>query len=335
MRVDRRQIVAWLERALLLVGIGCLGYYAYKTVEARKFQQEQSSAFVRTALPADSDGRVVPTSAADAATVGKPVAGVAPVAAVPHAPLAPGTLALLEIPRLKISSVVISGDSDAVLDVAVGHLSDTPAPWEPVNSVLAAHRDGLFRPLKNIRIGDEVRVRSAHGDFAYRVRETRIVNRDDLSVLNPTPKPTLTLITCYPFNYVGSAPRRFIVHADRVEQSGTKNEELRTKNGTKNGIQNEELGTKKETNGQLRAEQRAERTPQAKRATNAASKKPATSRSKVAKASQSKVPPTLTKTSTAGKSTVKPASQETESALKAETQEPKKRPRFLRWLLGS
>lgn len=110
----------------------------------------------------------------------------------------------------------MSGDDDATLDMAVGHLPDTPRPWEPGNSAMAAHRDGLFRPLKGIKVGDELRLRTREGDFTYRVRETKVVMPTDLSVLEPTEHNSLTLITCYPFNYVGAAPKRFIVHADRV-----------------------------------------------------------------------------------------------------------------------
>ena len=125
-------------------------------------------------------------------------------------------LAILDIPRLNLSTPVLSGDDAVTLDVAVGHLPDTPLPWEVGNSALAAHRDGLFRPLRDIRVGDGVRLRTQRGDFTYRVRETKIVMPDDLSVLAPTDDHTLTLITCYPFNFVGNAPKRFIVHADRV-----------------------------------------------------------------------------------------------------------------------
>jgi sortase A len=110
----------------------------------------------------------------------------------------------------------MSGDDEATLDLAVGHLPDTPRPWEPGNSAMAAHRDGLFRPLRRIKVGDELRVRTRHGDFTYRVRETKIVMPDDLSVLEPTANATVTLITCYPFDFIGHAPKRFIVHADRV-----------------------------------------------------------------------------------------------------------------------
>jgi sortase A len=140
-------------------------------------------------------------------------------AAVP----AENLIGMLDIPRLRLSTPVVTGDDDKTLQVAVGHLPDTPRPWEPGNSALAAHRDGLFRPLKNIRLGDALRVRTTHGNLEYRVRDIKIVTPDDLSVLEPTSADTLTLITCYPFNYIGAAPKRFIVQAERVFAEGTKN----------------------------------------------------------------------------------------------------------------
>ena len=200
----------WLERILIAIGVVCLAYYGYKSAEARQFHREQSAAFESLLSPAAPAAPAAPDVPA----------GPAAPAAEPSAPGAPaldaGALALLEIPRLDLSAPVLSGDDSATLDIAVGHLPDTPKPWESGNSAFAAHRDGLFRPLRNIRVGDEVRVRTRAGDFKYRVRETRIVLPTDLSVLESDGGRTLTLITCYPFNFVGNAPKRFIVHADPV-----------------------------------------------------------------------------------------------------------------------
>ena len=87
---------------------------------------------------------------------------------------------------------------------------------EPGNSAIAGHRDGLFRPLKDVKVGDEIRFRTTRDEYRYRVTKTAIVMPDDLSVLAPQSGPaTLTLITCYPFYYVGAAPKRFVVHAAR------------------------------------------------------------------------------------------------------------------------
>ena len=122
----------------------------------------------------------------------------------------------LEITRVGLSGVVVEGDSDAVLDRAIGHLPDTPLPWHDGNSALAAHRDTIFRPLKGVRLGDTLRLKTPHGDFDYRVTETLIVKPNDVWVLDPTPTSTLTLISCWPFDYIGHAPERFIVRAERI-----------------------------------------------------------------------------------------------------------------------
>ena len=120
-----------------------------------------------------------------------------------------------------LSAAVAEGDDDKTLKNAVGHLPDTPLPWHRRGNVaLAAHRDGLFRPLEKIRIEDDVRIVTARGEYHYRVKKTHIVDPDDVWVIAPTDTPTITLITCYPFSFVGNAPRRFIVQAELVEDIG-------------------------------------------------------------------------------------------------------------------
>jgi sortase A len=125
----------------------------------------------------------------------------------------------IEVPRLHLSAAVANGDDDGTLRVAIGHLPDTPLPWEEGNSALAGHRDTFFRELRHIRINDVMRMATPYGDFTYRVTRTLVVTPDDLSVLAPTHEPTLTLVTCYPFSYVGHAPKRFIVEAVRTTQT--------------------------------------------------------------------------------------------------------------------
>ena len=198
---DRRR--RWLQRALAAIGCACLGYYGYATLRAEWRQQQQLAALTSRldTPPASAPAEAPPRPPID-------VSGL---------PDAPNALAVLEIPRLRLVAPVLSGDDAETLAVGIGHLPDTPKPWEEGNSALAAHRDTIFRPLRRIRIGDEVRVRTLHGEFAYRVRNTLVVQPDDLSVLAPTSTPTLTLITCYPFDFVGHAPKRFIVHAERIE----------------------------------------------------------------------------------------------------------------------
>jgi sortase A len=135
-------------------------------------------------------------------------------------PINPGDpIGVIEIPRLGLSSVVLESDDIEALLFGVGHLADTPLPWRAGNSVLAAHRDTFFRGLGGIRPQDVIRIRAGDRELSYHVRETKIVDPTDVEVLAPTKAATLTLITCYPFHYVGPAPRRFIVRAERVAES--------------------------------------------------------------------------------------------------------------------
>ena len=179
-------VKVWLEWLLLGVGIGCLGMFAFETVEARRFQAERAAEFARAAQ-----------------------------AYAPVTVRTGGLVGMLDVPRLNLTTPVIEGDDDTTLKRAVGHLPDTPFPWENGNSALAGHRDGLFRPLKDVKVGDEILFRTSREEFRYRVTATSIVAPDDVSVLGTRSRPSLTLITCYPFYYVGNAPRRFIVHAER------------------------------------------------------------------------------------------------------------------------
>jgi sortase A len=125
----------------------------------------------------------------------------------------------LEIPRIGLSAVVMDGDDENTLNVAVGHLSDTPLPWQEGNAALAGHRDTFFRPIRRVHTGDEIRLVTPRGTFRYRTTRQMIVEPDELWVLDPSPTAALTLITCYPFDFVGPAPRRFVVHAERIDET--------------------------------------------------------------------------------------------------------------------
>jgi LPXTG-site transpeptidase (sortase) family protein len=122
----------------------------------------------------------------------------------------------IEIPRLELSAVVFEGTTEDTLARGVGHLRGSAGPGERGNVVLAGHRDTFFRELRGIREGDEVTVKGPAGEFHYQVDSTAIVYPSETEVLKPGRSATLTLITCYPFRYVGSAPQRFIVRARKV-----------------------------------------------------------------------------------------------------------------------
>jgi LPXTG-site transpeptidase (sortase) family protein len=128
-------------------------------------------------------------------------------------------IGLIEIPRLGLSSVVLEGDDTAALLLGVGHLADTPLPWHGGNTVFAAHRDTFFRPLAHIRKGDVIKFSTANAAFEYVVKELKVVEPTAVEVLEPTSAATLTLITCFPFDYIGLAPQRFIVRAERRSSS--------------------------------------------------------------------------------------------------------------------
>jgi sortase A len=188
----RSRALRWLQIALICVGVACLGWYSFVLVEAASFQREQRAALDRMTSSIAAPGIVRALETPDSSLIGT-----------------------LEIPRLGLSTVIVEGDDDSALDMAVGHLPDTPLPWDDGNSAMAAHRDTYFRPLKDIVPGDVIRVEAPRGTFEYLVKDTRIVNPDDVWVLDDTGRPTLTLITCYPFFYIGNAPHRFIVRAER------------------------------------------------------------------------------------------------------------------------
>ncbi len=119
----------------------------------------------------------------------------------------------IEIPRVGVSAPILEGVDYATIRRAVGHFPETPLPHTAGNMALAAHRTTDFRGLREIRIGDVVTITTLTGSFSYEVEETFVVYPEDTSVLDPTEEKTLTLVTCYPFDYRGTAPYRFIVRA--------------------------------------------------------------------------------------------------------------------------
>jgi sortase A len=130
-----------------------------------------------------------------------------------YRPQAGDTVAKLSIPRLNTELYVVEGTDTADLRRGPGHLTGTAMPGEAGNCVIAGHRDTHFRVLKDIRVGDDIVLQTASGQYLYRVKRTHIVSPQNTSSLQPTPNAELNLITCYPFYYVGSAPKRFVVEA--------------------------------------------------------------------------------------------------------------------------
>jgi LPXTG-site transpeptidase (sortase) family protein len=145
---------------------------------------------------------------------------VAPTVTIPVIRRNGDVVGKLEIPRLNVSVMVVEGADTSDLRHALGHVTGTALPGEPGNVGIAGHRDTFFRPLRLIQRNDEIVLRTLGGTYRYRVVSTSMVQPGDVSVLDPTEIDTLTLVTCYPFYYVGPAPQRFIVRAERVHGDG-------------------------------------------------------------------------------------------------------------------
>ncbi len=129
-------------------------------------------------------------------------------------------LGRIDIPRVGVSAVILQGSGERWLEQAAGHIPGTALPDGDGNAAIAGHRDSVFSGLKGIRLGDSIEVTTPSRTRLYRVDAIRIVEPSDVAVLAPSRAPRLTLITCYPFHYIGSAPSRFVVEASAV-WSGT------------------------------------------------------------------------------------------------------------------
>jgi sortase A len=179
--------------AFLTGGIVGLTYVGYVLVDARIYQAHKKAAFEMAHVQAMGISQVR-QPVVDGAIMGE-----------------------MEVARLGLKVAVVQGDSPAILERAVGHLPGTALPGEAGNIALAGHRDTFFRPLRYIRSGDAITFKTLGGEFRYLVESTDVVPPTDISVLQSHGGRTLTLITCFPFYYVGAAPERFIVRARQIE----------------------------------------------------------------------------------------------------------------------
>jgi sortase A len=123
------------------------------------------------------------------------------------------------MPALDRTIPIYQGTGDKELKKGVGHFSQSVLPGEEDNCVISGHRDTAFRGVGNLKIGDSLIVKTSAGTFTYEVKETRIVHADDKTVIVPTDHAVLTMTTCYPFNFIGSAPDRYIISADLVKSN--------------------------------------------------------------------------------------------------------------------
>jgi len=189
------------EIAFWVVGLSLLGGAVAAIVHARMYQARQGRAL--SILERATSGPVA-----------APGSSAAPKTSAAQAPdIDPLVLGRIEIPRIGVSAIVREGDDVGTLAVAVGHVPGTARPGERGNMALAGHRDSFFRALRLIRVDDAIRIRTAGRFYDYRVASTEVVGPAETRVLGPTAETVLTLVTCYPFGFLGHAPDRFVVRA--------------------------------------------------------------------------------------------------------------------------
>lgn len=208
-----------LERLLWVVAVLGIGWFLVAQLEGNLYQAREEALLeerLAASRPAPtSPGTGAPAERAAARPAELPGEDEPPPTTAPPAPPG-GAFGKLAIPRLGLSVVVAGGTDKRTLRRAVGHIPGTALPGEAGNVGLAGHRDRYFRPLKDVRPDDEITLTTPEGTFRYRVEWTEVVERTAVHVLDDTAAPALTLVTCYPFYYVGPAPRRFIVRARQV-----------------------------------------------------------------------------------------------------------------------
>jgi sortase A len=207
-RVVRRTYA--LEHLLLAITAVSLGWYAFVSI---------STAQERASLARELEHAGSALTATPVATSGTNAEATARALTARLAPRA--VIGRIDVPRLKLSALAREGADARTLRDSVGHVPETPLPGDVGNAAFAGLRDTFFRNLEGVRKGDEIVVTTASGIHKYVVTATRVVTPTDTSMLTPTSERALTLVTCYPFDYIGAAPERFIVRAEGVAPTRT------------------------------------------------------------------------------------------------------------------
>jgi len=190
-----KALLLWISGLCLVCGVSALGWYFYTQAVAHIFQRREALQFD---VPAAEQLRGQQRNCRfRKATRGE-------------------SIGRIDIASLGLSVVVLEGDDPRTLRLGAGLVPGTARPGQAGNIAIAAHRDSFFRPLRDIRQGDLIQFTTNRGSDTYAVEWVKVVNPGDTQVLAATREPTLTLITCYPFNYIGPAPERFVVRAKEI-----------------------------------------------------------------------------------------------------------------------
>jgi len=196
----------WL---FLVLGLGMLGYVGYALADAELFQAYENWRLEHSAAAQPTP----PAEGAPSASLATPSTTPAAHVRITYAPGA--AIGRIEIARVGIDAIIAEGIDGHTLRRAVGHIPGTALPGATGNIGIAGHRDTFFRALEGVRPDDEIVVTTMQGTYRYHVDTVKIVAPDDVAVLRDSGGNILTLVTCYPFYYVGPAPQRFIVRAHR------------------------------------------------------------------------------------------------------------------------
>jgi LPXTG-site transpeptidase (sortase) family protein len=192
-----QRLLRWLERGFLVIGIALGIWCAMVLVEARHVAN----------MP-------IPDPPAAVAIDGAPSAAAASVA-----PATGAWVARLDAPSVNLSATVLEGSDDRTLSRGAGHIEYTPLPGQPGNIGIAGHRDTTFRAVRRLRDGDLLELTTSERVYRYVITKTFVVEPEDVYVLDPGPRPMLTLVTCYPFDFIGHAPHRYIIQALLVDDA--------------------------------------------------------------------------------------------------------------------
>jgi sortase A len=203
----------WIRYFFFATGTLILGYVGFVLIDAQLFQADQSRRFQqelkKSELPAISDQLL-----REASTPLKP--SKSDIARTEHEEMVQtdrAPLGKIEINTIGLAAMILEGTDARTLRRAVGHVPGTPLPGQRGNIVITGHRDTFFRPLRNIRKDNEITLTTLSGSYRYLVDYIKVVEPEDMEVLNNSDDSLLTLVTCYPFYFVGPAPKRFIVRA--------------------------------------------------------------------------------------------------------------------------
>jgi len=212
-----RRFLRGTSQFLFAAGILLLAIAIFYFARAFLFQTRQDEK-LREQIRKAEEAKQAPsqTAAQPGALSPQQPVGAGPKANIPSAPRPGDVLGRLEIPRLAHWAMIVEGSDDATLKLGVGHIQETAFPGQLGNVALVAHRDTFFRPLRHILKNDEIRIVTPANTMRYFVEFTKVISPYDTDVLDPTPGAVLSLLTCFPFEFIGHAPMRFIVRAAAV-----------------------------------------------------------------------------------------------------------------------